>query len=166
LAFIYLRGVNVASKEQQLNDLLKPVVEALGFGFWGLEYISQGKNSVLRVFIDKEEGISVDDCAVVSRQISGVMDVEDPIASEYNLEVSSPGLDCPIFTLEQFKQFVGGLIEVKLRYAYEGRRKFKGQLVGIESEEDIVVHVDSHEYLLPIDAIDSANLIFQEIKGK
>ena len=159
----YLRGVNVASKEQQLNDLLKPVVEALGFDLWGLEYISQGKNSVLRVYIDKEEGISVDDCALVSRQISGVMDVEDPITSEYNLEVSSPGLDCPIFTIEQFKQFIGGLVEVKLRYAYEGRRKFKGQLVGVENEEDIVVHVDSHEYLLPIDAIDKANLIFQEI---
>jgi len=156
----------VASKEQQLNDLLKPVVEALGYGFWGLEYISQGKNSVLRVFIDKEEGITVDDCAVVSRQISGVMDVEDPITSEYNLEVSSPGLDCPIFTLEQFQQFVGGLVEVKLRYAYEGRRKFKGQLVGIEDGEDIVVHVDNHEYLLPIDAIDKANLIYQETKGK
>lgn len=162
----YLRGVNVASKEQQLNDLLKPVVEALGFDLWGLEYISQGKNSVLRVYIDKEAGISVDDCALVSRQISGVMDVEDPITSEYNLEVSSPGLDCPIFTIEQFKQFIGGLVEVKLRYAYEGRRKFKGQLVGVENEEDIVVHVDSHEYLLPIDAIDKANLIFQEIKGK
>lgn len=156
----------MASKEQQLNDLLKPLVEALGYDFWGLEYISQGKNSVLRVFIDKEEGIAVDDCAVVSRQISGVMDVEDPIASEYNLEVSSPGLDCPIFTLEQFKQFVGELVEVKLRYAYEGRRKFKGQLVGIEDEEDIVVHVDNHEYLLPIDAIDKANLIYQETKGK
>lgn len=156
----------MASKEQQLNDLLKPVVEALGFDFWGLEYISQGKNSVLRVFIDKEEGISVDDCAVVSRQVSGVMDVEDPITSEYSLEVSSPGLDCPIFTLEQFKHFVGELIEVKLRYAYEGRRKFKGQLIGIEDEEDIVVHVDSHEYLLPIDAIDKANLIYQETKDK
>ena len=156
----------MASKEQQLNDLLKPLVEALGYDFWGLEYISQGKNSVLRVFIDKEEGIAVDDCAVVSRQISGVMDVEDPIASEYNLEVSSPGLDCPIFTLEQFKQFVGESVEVKLRYAYEGRRKFKGQLVGIEDEEDIVVHVDNHEYLLPIDAIDKANLIYQETKGK
>jgi ribosome maturation factor RimP len=159
-------GVNVASKEEQLNKLIQPIVEALGFDFWGLEYISQGKNSVLRVFIDKEEGISVDDCAVVSRQVSGIMDVEDPITSDYNLEVSSPGLDCPIFTLEQFKGFVGELVEVKLRYAYEGRRKFKGQLVGIEDDEDIVVHVDSHEYLLPIDAIDKANLIYQETKGK
>jgi len=156
----------VASKEQQLIDLLKPVVEALGFEFWGIEYIAQGNNSVLRVFIDSENGIHVDDCALVSRQISGVMDVEDPITSEYNLEVSSPGVDRPLFTLEHFSRYVGEFVDVKLRYAFEGRRKFKGKLVGIEDGEDIVVHVDNHEYLLPIDAIDKANLIFQDHKGK
>ena len=156
----------MASKEQQLIDLLKPVVEALGFEFWGLEYIAQGKNSVLRVFIDSPNGIHVDDCAQVSRQISGVMDVEDPITSEYNLEVSSPGVDRPLFTLEHFSRYVGEFVDVKLRYAFEGRRKFKGKLVGIEDDEDIVVHVDDHEYLLPIDAIDKANLIFQDHKGK
>jgi ribosome maturation factor RimP len=156
----------VASKEQQLIDLLKPVIEALGFEFWGLEYIAQGNNSVLRVFIDSENGIHVDDCALVSRQVSGIMDVEDPISSEYNLEVSSPGVDRPLFTLEHYKRYVGEFVDVKLRYAFEGRRKFKGKLVGIEDDEDIVVHVDDHEYLLPIDAIDKASLIFQDHKGK
>jgi len=156
----------VASKEQQLIDMLKPVVEAMGYDFWGLEYIAQGKNSVLRIFIDGENGINVDDCAAVSRQVSGVMDVEDPISSEYNLEVSSPGLDRPIFTLEQFEKYVGEFVDVKLRYAFEGRRKFKGKLVGIEDGEDIVIHVDNHEYLLPIDSIDKANLIYQEKQGK
>ena len=156
----------MASKEQQLIEMLKPVVEAMGYDFWGLEYIAQGKNSVLRIFIDGENGINVDDCAAVSRQVSGVMDVEDPISSEYNLEVSSPGLDRPIFTLEQFETFVGEFIDVKLRYAFEGRRKFKGKLVGIEDGEDIVIHVDNHEYLLPIDSIDKANLIYQEKQGK
>ena len=156
----------VASKEEQLIELIQPVVEALDFTFWGLEYIPQGKESVLRVFIDSEKGINVDDCAAVSRQVSGVMDVEDPITSEYNLEVSSPGLDRPLFTLEQFKHFVGEFVDVKLRYAFEGRRKFKGKLVAIENDEDIVVHVDNHEYLLPIDSIDKANLIYQDNKGK
>lgn len=156
----------MASKEQQLIDLIKPVVEALGFEFWGLNYLSQGNNSVLCVYIDSENGINVDDCAAVSRQISGVMDVEDPISSEYSLEVSSPGMDRPLFTVEHFSRYVGELVDVKLRYAYEGRRKFKGTLVGIEDGEDIVVHVDDHEYLLPIDAIDKANLIFQDHKGK
>ena len=94
------------------------------------------------------------------------MDVEDPISSEYNLEVSSPGVDRPLFTLEHYKRYVGEFVDVKLRYAFEGRRKFKGKLVGIEDDEDIVVHVDDHEYLLPIDAIDKASLIFQDHKGK
>ena len=156
----------MASKEQQLTELLKPVVEALGFELWGLDYTSQGKNSVLCIYIDSEKGIHVDDCAAVSRQVSGVLDVEDPITSEYNLEVSSPGMDRPLFTLEQFKRYVGEFVDVKLRYAFEGRRKFKGRLVGIEDGEDLVVQVDSHEYLLPIDAIDKANLIFQDNKSK
>ncbi len=156
----------MASKEQQLVDLLKPVVEALGFEFWGVEYLSQGKDSVLSVYIDSEKGITVDDCATVSRQVSGIMDVEDPISGEYNLEVSSPGMDRPIFTVEQFNRYVGEFVDVKLRYAFEGRRKFKGKLVAIEDGEDIVVHVDTHEYILPIDAIDKANLIFQDHKNK
>jgi len=158
--------VNVASKEQQLIDLLKPVIEALGYGFWGLQYNSQGKDSVLSIYIDSEKGITVDDCATVSRQVSGIMDVEDPITGEYNLEVSSPGMDRPIFTVEQFNRYVGEFVDVKLRYAFEGRRKFKGKLVAIEDGEDIVVHVDDHEYILPIDAIDKANLIFQDHKNK
>ena len=156
----------MASKEQQLIDLLKPVVEALGFEFWGLEYLSQGKDSVLSVYIDSENGITVDDCATVSRQVSGIMDVEDPITSEYSLEVSSPGMDRPLFTVEQFNRYVGEFVDVKLRYAFEGRRKFKGKLVAIEEGEDIVVHFDNHEYILPIDAIDKANLIFQDHKNK
>lgn len=156
----------MASKEQQLIELIRPVVEALGFELWGLDYSSRGKDSVLCIYIESEKGILVDDCAQVSRQVSGVLDVEDPITSEYNLEVSSPGMDRPLFTLEQFNRYVGEFVDVKLRYAFEGRRKFKGKLVAIEDGEDIVVQVDSHEYLLPIDAIDKANLIFQDNKSK
>ena len=110
----------MASKEQQLIEMLKPVVEALGYEFWGLEYIAQGKNSVLRIFIDGENGINVDDCAAVSRQVSGVMDVEDPISSEYNLEVSSPGLDRPIFTLEQFESIVGEFVDIHTDHKAHG----------------------------------------------
>jgi len=75
-------------------------------------------------------------------------------------------MDRPIFTVEQFNRYVGEFVDVKLRYAFEGRRKFKGKLVAIEDGEDIVVHVDDHEYILPIDAIDKANLIFQDHKNK
>ncbi len=152
------RGGRVSSKLEQLQALLAPVVEALGYECWGLEYMSQGRHSLLRIYIDHANGVLVEDCEKVSRQVSGVLDVEDPISSEYTLEVSSPGMDRPLFTLEQFAKHAGELVKIKLRSPYEGRRNFQGPLRGVE-EQDVVVLVDDHEYLLPIDLIDKANII-------
>jgi len=148
----------VSSKLEQLQALLAPVVTGLGFECWGIEFVSQGKHSVLRVYIDKEGGILVDDCAEVSRQVSSVLDVEDPISSEYTLEVSSPGMERPLFTLEQFASHAGEQVKIKLRSPFEGRRNFQGLLRGVE-EQDVVVQVDNQEFLLPIDSIDKANII-------
>ncbi|GAB7533604.1 ribosome maturation factor RimP [Pseudomonas sp. 3A(2025)] len=148
----------MSSKLEQLQALLAPVVEALGYQCWGIEFISQGRHSLLRIYIDKEDGILVDDCEIVSRQISGVLDVEDPISSEYTLEVSSPGMDRPLFSIEQFAAHAGQQVKIKLRSPFEGRRNFQGVLRGVE-EQDVVVQVDSNEYLLPIDLIDKANII-------
>ncbi|BBT18877.1 ribosome maturation factor RimP [Metapseudomonas otitidis] len=148
----------MSSKLEQLQALLAPVVEALGYQCWGIEFLSQGRHSLLRVYIDHENGIVIDDCEKVSRQISGVLDVEDPISSEYTLEVSSPGMDRPLFRLEQFAAHAGELVKIKLRSPYEGRRNFQGLLRGVE-EQDVVVLVEDHEYLLPIDLIDKANII-------
>jgi ribosome maturation factor RimP len=148
----------VSSKLEQLQALLAPVVEALGYECWGLEYMSQGRHSLLRIYIDHADGVLVEDCEKVSRQVSGVLDVEDPISNEYTLEVSSPGMDRPLFTLEQFAKHAGELVKIKLRSPYEGRRNFQGSLRGVE-EQDVVVLVDDHEYLLPIDLIDKANII-------
>ncbi|PZQ34759.1 MAG: ribosome maturation factor RimP, partial [Ectopseudomonas oleovorans] len=120
--------------------------------------LSQGRHSLLRVYIDKADGILIDDCEIVSRQLSGVLDVEDPITSEYTLEVSSPGMDRPLFTLEQFATHAGEQVKIKLRSPFDGRRNFQGLLRGVE-EQDVVVQVDDHEYLLPIDLIDKANII-------
>ena len=150
----------MASKSAQLDQLIRPVVEGLGYQLWGVEYHSQGKHSVLRVYIDRAEGIDVDDCAKVSRQVSGVLDVEDPISVEYTLEVSSPGMDRPLYELEQFAQFAGHRVQVRLRAPFEGRRNFSGLLKGVEGDE-VVVIVDQHEYLLPIDSIDKANIVPQ-----
>nr|WP_251702194.1 ribosome maturation factor RimP [Pseudomonas boanensis] len=141
-----------------MQALLAPVVEALGYQCWGIEFLSQGRHSLLRIYIDHENGILVEDCEKVSRQISGVLDVEDPISSEYTLEVSSPGMDRPLFTIEQFAAHAGELVKIKLRSPYEGRRNFQGLLRGVE-DQDVVVLVDDHEYLLPIDSIDKANII-------
>ncbi|HGW8789327.1 TPA: ribosome maturation factor RimP [Pseudomonas aeruginosa] len=148
----------MSSKLEQLQALLAPVVEALGYECWGVEFISQGRHSVLRVYIDRPEGILIDDCEAVSRQVSGILDVEDPISGEYTLEVSSPGMDRPLFTLEQFAKHAGEQVKIRLRSPYEGRRNYQGILRGVE-EQDVVVLVDDHEHLLPIDSIDKANII-------
>ncbi|KXD15996.1 ribosome maturation factor RimP [Pseudomonas aeruginosa] len=148
----------MSSKLEQLQALLAPVVEALGYECWGVEFISQGRHSVLRVYIDRPEGILIDDCEAVSRQVSGILDVEDPISGEYTLEVSSPGMDRPLFTLEQFAKHAGEQVKIRLRSPYEGRRNYQGILRGVE-EQDVVVLVDDHEYLLPIDSFDKANII-------
>ncbi|MEZ5529817.1 MAG: ribosome maturation factor RimP [Porticoccaceae bacterium] len=149
----------MATKEDRLKAMIAPVVEALGCEFWGLEYLSSGRNALLRIYIDRaEEGVTVDDCEKVSRQVSSLMDVEDPISGEYTLEVSSPGLERPLYTLDQFQRYVGEDVAVRLRFPYEGRRKFKGRLNGVEGE-DIVLVVDDHEYLFPVDSIEKANVV-------
>ncbi|BAN50645.1 ribosome maturation factor RimP [Metapseudomonas resinovorans] len=148
----------MSSKLEQLQALLAPVVEALGYQCWGIEFLSQGRHSLLRIYIDHENGILVEDCEKVSRQISGVLDVEDPIANEYTLEVSSPGMDRPLFTLEQFAVHAGELVKIKLRSPFEGRRNFQGLLRGVE-EQDVVVLIEDREFLLPIELIDKANII-------
>lgn len=146
------------AKVDELKALLEPVVTGMGFLFWGVEYVSQGKHSTLRVFIDHEDGINVDQCADVSHQISAVMDVEDPISQNYTLEVSSPGMDRPLFTLDQFAAYVGEWVHVRLRAPFEGRRKFKGVLTAIE-DQDVCVTVDGTDYLLPVESIEKANVI-------
>lgn len=148
----------MASKQSQLEILLEPVVTALECEFWGLDYVAQGKKSVLRLYIEKEGGVLVEDCEKVSRQVSATLDVEDPIRSEYTLEVSSPGLDRPLFRLDQFTRYVGEQVAIRLRIAFEGRRKFSGLLKGVENDE-IVVQVDNEEYLLPFELIDKANIV-------
>ena len=150
--------INLSVKSRQLQELLEPSVTALGYEFWGLEYLAQGHSALLRIYIDAEQGINVDDCARVSRQVSAVLDVEDPITGEYRLEVSSPGMDRPLFTIAQFAAAAGETIKLKLRMNYEGRRNFKGRLVGVE-EEDVVILVDDHEYLFPVVDIEKANVV-------
>ena len=147
----------MATKDRQIEEMLKNTVTAMGFALWGVEYLSQGKHSTLRIYIEGENGINVDDCAAVSRQVGSVLDVEEPITGEYTLEVSSPGMDRLLFELGQYPAYVGEIVDIRLRSAFEGRRRFKGILKGIEGE-DIVIHVDDHEYLLPHSAIDKARI--------
>lgn len=143
-----------------VSDLIRPTVTALGLELWGVEHVVQGRFSVLRVYIDKGgDGVTIDDCEKVSRQISGIFDVEDPIAGEYTLEVSSPGMDRPLFELGQFERYVGSVVTVRLRSPLEGRRKFKGVIQKVEVDA-VRLLVDDKEFVLPASTIDKANLVF------
>ncbi len=145
--------------EDKLTALVSSAVDALGFELVGVEYLAQGAHSVLRVFIDSEQGITLDDCSRVSHQISGVLEVEDPIRGKYNLEVSSPGLDRPLFSLAHFQRFVGRGVKLRLRQPLNGQRKFKGVINAVENEH-IQITLDQEQVLeLQIDEIEKANLI-------
>jgi len=153
----------LAKFEHKLTAMLRPAVEETGKELLGVEYISAGNHSVLRLFIDHENGIDVDDCAEVSRQVGAILDVEDPISSEYSLEVSSPGLDRPLFEKAQFAAVVDETVEVKISMPLNGRRKFKGKLVAIENDS-LIVMVDNEEYELVISNIDKAHLVYNHNK--
>lgn len=152
-------GDAMARRTEQLEALLRPTIESLGFEFWGLE-LMQAKGAKLRIFIDAPVGITVDDCAAVSHQVSGVLDVEEPISGEYLLEVSSPGMDRPLFTAEQCARYIGGRLQLRLLVPVQGRRKLVATLLAVEGEklsledEGVTFHVLFHE-------VDKANLIPQ-----
>ncbi|SNY54131.1 ribosome maturation factor RimP [Arsukibacterium tuosuense] len=148
----------MTKQEQQLVELLSPTVTAAGFDLWGIELLRAGRHTTLRLYIDHNDGITVENCALVSREVSAVLDVEDPIPTEYTLEVSSPGLARPLFTDAHFTQAIGQQIEVKLTIAQENRRKFKGMLQAIDADM-LVMEVDGKPYRLLMDNIDKANVV-------
>ncbi|CAM2892364.1 ribosome maturation factor RimP [Shewanella loihica] len=158
MPFFVFRGVTLATLESKLEQMLIAPVEALGHSLWGLEYVQAGKHSVLRVYIDNENGIFIDDCADVSRQISAVLDVEDPISTEYTLEVSSPGVDRPLFTAEQYARYLGETVKVQLTMPVAGSRNLKGTVAGVEGQM-LTLTVDGNELIIALDNIRKGNLI-------
>ncbi len=123
--------------EQRCGELVSPVVEALGYRLWGVECKGGGRSATLRVFIDTNPpgGITIADVEQVSRQVSMLLDMEDPIRGAYQLEVSSPGVDRRFFTLDQCEGYVGNTVSLRLKMLHEGRRTFSGRLaeVGVDS---------------------------------
>jgi ribosome maturation factor RimP len=142
----------------ELAKLLEPAVERLGYELADLEVRLGGKGGLIRVFIDKPEGIDLDDCEKVSQAVSALLDVEDPVPGNYNLEVSSPGLDRKLTKVEHFQRFEGETLKVQMRFPIEGRRRFRGTLVSSD-EENIVVEVDGESLSLPLKTIDTARLV-------
>jgi ribosome maturation factor RimP len=143
-----------------LRTMIEPGIRALGYELVDVEYAPVSGRNLLRIYIDRPKGITVDDCTAVSRQVSAVLDVEDPISEAYTLEVSSPGLDRPLVRREDFERFAGAPIKVRMREAVLERRNFKGTLVGVEGDA-IVVDVDQERYRLPIARIERARLVPQ-----
>ncbi len=142
----------------RLIELLQPLVEALGYEFVGLEYQKNPQHALLRIYIDGPEGVGLEDCETVSREVAAQLDVEDPIAGHYNLEVSSPGLDRPLFTPEQYAQFLGYEAKLTSFAPVDGRRKFKGELLTVESDT-VAIEVDGETYTLSFDNIAKARLV-------
>jgi ribosome maturation factor RimP len=148
----------MSQQPAQLRELIEPAVAGLGYELVGVEYRGGGTNGLLRVYIDHEDGITLEDCQAVSHQISGLLDVEDPIPGHYALEVSSPGLDRPLFSARDYARFAGQRIKVRMHGLVQGRRNFTGLLLGLEGE-NAIVEVDGEEFELPLDQVDQARLI-------
>ena len=143
----------------RLTTLVESAVQALGYELVGVEHQSQGKHSLVRVYIDAEQGITLADCERASHQISGVLDVEDPIRGQYNLEVSSPGLDRPLFTPEHYTRYLGEQVRLRLRHTVNGRRKLSGRIAQVEDGVITIVDDADQEFELTVDDIDKANLV-------
>lgn len=142
----------------ELRRLLEPTVENMGYELIDLELRFGGKSGVVRIFIDHPDGIGLEDCEKVSRVISALLDVEDPLPGHYSLEVSSPGLDRKLTKAAHFQRFAGETVKVKMRFPVAGRKRFRGTLVSSDGER-IVVEVDGEPHTLPMATIDSARLV-------
>ena len=149
--------MGLSTLEQKLTELVSAPVEALGYELVGIEFV-RSRTSILRIYIDSEDGINVDDCADVSHQVSAVMDVEDPITVPYNLEVSSPGLDRPLFTAEHYERYAGDEVTLVLRMAVQNRRKWQGIIKAVDGEM-ITVNVEGSDEVFALSNIQKANLV-------
>ena len=131
----------MTGKATELGELLAPTVAALGLELLGVEFAPTGNSALLRLYIDApERNVAIEDCEAVSREVSAVLDVEDPIASQYTLEVSSPGIDRPLFTPAQFARFAGEQARVTLRVPVDGRRRFQARIAGVEGDDVLLAH--------------------------
>ena len=155
---------HVSDKAKQIASLLSPTIQALGLELLGAEYLPAPGSATLRLYIDVPEAelatrmVNIEDCEAVSREVSAQLDVEDPITGNYTLEVSSPGIERPLFTLAQFARHVGESAKVTLRLPQEGRRRLQGQIVRIEGGS-VVLLVDDAEMSVAFENVDKARIM-------
>jgi ribosome maturation factor RimP len=147
-----------SARTAEIEALIAPVITALDCALWGVELNISGRHRLLRIYIDREEGVAIEDCEAVSRRVSAVLDVEDPLKGEYTLEVSSPGMDRILFRLEHYAESVGETADVRLVRPFDGRRRLTGTIAGVEDDE-VVLQVEGDEYLLPLEWIQRARIV-------
>lgn len=145
----------------KIEVLTQPVIEDMGYELVGIEYVASGKHSILRVYIDSDQGIGINDCESVSHQLSSILDVENPITTQYNLEVSSPGVERPLFNIKHYQRFLGHDIKLRLLRPINGQRKFNGAIGSVsEVNNSIELMTSTGSQKLDIDLIKKANLIY------
>ena len=144
---------------RDLTELFEPVVESMGYELVGVEFNAAAMHGTLRVYIDREQGVNLDDCAAISHQLSGILDVEEPIKQAYDLEVSSPGIDRPLFKLADFERFAGKTARIKLAVGLLGRKNFRGKLQGVADSKLVNLEVDGEIFDLRYADIAKSNLV-------
>ena len=150
----------MAKIADKVLSIINPSIEDLGYELLGIEYVPSGKHSILRLYIDSEGGIGVDDCEIVSRQVSAIMDVEDPITGQYNLEVSSPGIERPLFVVAHYMRFLGHDVRLRTFRPIEGRRNFTGAIGSVsEKSNSLELVTELGPVTLDLDLIEKANLV-------
>lgn len=150
----------MAKITDKIEVLIQPVIEDMDYELVGVEYIASGKHSILRVYIDSDQGIGLSDCEIVSRQLSSIFDVEEPVMTQYNLEVSSPGVERPLFNIEHYQRFLGHDVKLRLLRSVNNQRKFNGTIDSVsEANNSIELMTDTSNYKLDIELIEKANLV-------
>ncbi|MCR9279298.1 MAG: ribosome maturation factor RimP [Pseudomonadaceae bacterium] len=145
-------------REREIEELISDTVASLDCEVWGVEYNPSNKRAAMKIYIDREDGISIEHCEQVSRHVSDLLDVADIVSDAYRLEVSSPGFDRVLFKPEQYEAFVGSQVDLRLNVPFEGRRRFIGLLAGVEDGQ-AVVQVDDEEFVLPIEGVQRARIV-------
>lgn len=161
----------MTDKATEISKLLAPTVASLGVELMGAEYLPSPGGAVLRLYIDvpaddisvdaegEPRSVTIEECEAVSREVSAQLDVQDPISGNYTLEVSSPGIDRPLFTLPHYQRFVGEVAKVTLRLPQDGRRRLQGRIERVAEDGTIVLLLDGNEFPVAFENIDKARLV-------
>jgi ribosome maturation factor RimP len=153
------------SQTFKIEELIMPTINSLGYDLVQVRILEEGIKT-LQIMVDRQDeaNLTIDDCSIISKEISVIIDINDPIGQNYLLEVSSPGIDRPLLQFKDFEKYTGFHARIDMNIALEGRKKFKGTLTGIEGD-NVKIKVKDKTYLLPFSEIEKAKLMLtQELR--